>query len=272
MPKAKRQTQNAEGRKARPELVEGPKAKSAKQNPVGAQGFAPGAGQTQNHSDKPQPRLLGESLKAKKARAGRILTALENLYPAAVTELRASSPFELLVATVLSAQATDASVNKATPALFERYPDAHALAQASPEEVEPYLKTIGLYRAKSKNIVLLSRKLVAEHGGLVPVDKAKLRELPGVGWKTATVVLGAAFGVPGIAVDTHLMRLASRLGFSEKKDPEKIGADLEALFPRDKWVFTHHALILFGRYRCTARKPLCEGCPIYADCVSKGAW
>lgn len=218
------------------------------------------------------PFFPNETLEAKKARAARVLAALEDLYPAAVTELEHTSPFELLIATVLSAQATDASVNKATPALFKRYPDAYALAKASPEEVEPLVKTIGLYRAKSKNIVLLARKLVEEHGGLVPTDKAKLRELPGVGWKTATVVLGAAFQIPGIAVDTHLTRLASRLGFSDKKDPEKIGADLEALFPMEKWVFTHHALILFGRYRCTARKPLCDDCPIYAQCISKGAW
>jgi endonuclease-3 len=211
-------------------------------------------------------------LKAKKARAARVLAVMEALYPQAATELEHRNPFELLIATVLSAQATDASVNRATPALFARYPDALALAQASPEEVEPYIKTIGLYRSKARNIVLLARRLVEQHGGQVPADKAKLRELPGVGWKTATVVLGAAFGVPGIAVDTHLTRLASRLGFSQQKDPEKIGADLERLFPKEKWVFVHHALILFGRYRCTARKPKCQDCPLYSDCLSKGAW
>lgn len=222
----------------------------------------------------PDPKIsfLRESLKAKRARASRILAVLETLYPQAATELAHTNPFELLVATVLSAQATDASVNKATPALFQRYPNAKALAQASPEEVEPYIKTIGLYRAKARNLVMLARQLVERYDGEVPVDKAKLRELPGVGWKTATVVLGAAFGVPGIAVDTHLTRLASRLGLSPHKNPEKIGADLERLFPKEKWVFTHHALILFGRYRCTARKPLCQGCPIYSDCISKGAW
>lgn len=111
-----------------------------------------------------------------------------------------------------------------------------------------------------------------KHGGEVPQDKQALMRLPGVGWKTATVVLGAAFGVPGIAVDTHLMRLSRRLCFSQAKDPEQIGADLESYFPREKWVFTHHALILHGRYVCTARKPACERCPIYAYCPSKGAW
>jgi len=218
------------------------------------------------------PRPKRESLKAKKARAARVLSAMETLYPQAATELKHRNPFELLIATVLSAQATDASVNRATPALFARYPDALALAQASPEEVEPYIKTIGLYRSKARNIVLLARRLVEQHGGQVPLDKARLRELPGVGWKTATVVLGAAFGVPGIAVDTHLTRLAGRLGFSHQKNPEKIGADLERLFPKEKWVFVHHALILFGRYRCTARNPRCQDCPLYSDCLSKGAW
>ncbi|MER3462599.1 MAG: endonuclease III, partial [Armatimonadota bacterium] len=197
--------------------------------------------------------LPDEPLEAKQARAARVLEVLEELYPNAATELEHRNPFELLVATVLSAQATDASVNKATPALFTRYPDAASLARATPEEVEPYVKSIGLYRAKARNLVLLARKLVEEHGGEIPVDRAKLQELPGVGWKTATVVLGAAFRIPGIAVDTHLTRLARRLGFSEQRDPEKIGGDLERLFPREKWVFIHHALILFGRYRCTAR-------------------
>ena len=222
---------------------------------------------------KPEPKGQGPGGRsAKKQRAGRILAVLEQLYPDAATELQHRNPFELLIATVLSAQATDASVNKATPALFKRYPDAFALAQATPEEVEPYIKSIGLYRSKAKNIVLLARRLVEQYGGEVPADKARLRALPGVGWKTATVVLGAAFGVPGIAVDTHLTRLAARLGLSGEKDPEKIGRDLEHLFPKEKWVFVHHALILFGRYRCTARRPDCQGCPLYQDCLSKGAW
>ncbi|RDI96397.1 endonuclease III [Meiothermus sp. QL-1] len=208
----------------------------------------------------------------KARRAGRVLAVLEQLYPQAATELVHRNPFELLVATVLSAQATDAAVNKATPALFQRFPDAFALAQATPEAVEPYIRHIGLYRAKAKNLVALARRLVEQHGGQVPSDKAQLQALPGVGWKTATVVLGAAFGVPGIAVDTHITRLARRLGLSEAKTPERIGAELERLFPREKWVFVHHALILFGRYHCTARKPKCGGCPLYTDCLSKGRY
>lgn len=226
---------------------------------------------------KPKARSAGkrqalDSLEAKKERASRVLKAMEQLYPQAQTELVHTNPFELLIATVLSAQATDVSVNKATPALFKRYPSAAELAKATPEEVEPCLKTIGLYRAKAKNIVLLARLLQERYGGMVPAEQAKLRELPGVGWKTAKVVLGAAFGLPGIAVDTHLRRLASRLGLSDQKDPQKIGADLEQLFPQEKWIFVHHALILFGRYHCTARKPNCLGCPVFAHCLSKGAW
>lgn len=213
-----------------------------------------------------------ETRKAKQERAARILAALQEHYPNAASELLHRNPFELLVATVLSAQATDAAVNKATPALFAKYPDAHALARATPEEVEPFIRSIGLYRSKARNLVALAQKLVLEHGGEVPRDKPALMRLPGVGWKTATVVLGAAFGIPGIAVDTHLTRLARRLCLSQAKDPERIGADLERCFPRERWVFTHHALILHGRYLCTARKPACERCPIYLDCPSKGAW
>ncbi len=214
-------------------------------------------------------RCPRESKSAKRARAQRILEKLESAYPEARTELRHENPFQLLVATVLSAQATDRSVNEATPELFRRFPTPEALAAARPEEVEPYVRRIGLFRTKARNLVALARKLVAEHGGEVPRDKKALMQLPGVGWKTATVVLGAAFGVPGIAVDTHLMRLARRLCLSRARTPEKIGADLESLFPREKWIFVHHALILHGRYVCTARKPSCAGCALADDCPNR---
>ncbi|WP_347240486.1 endonuclease III [Thermus sp.] len=210
-----------------------------------------------------------EGKREKRARAQRILEALEKAYPGARTELRHENPFQLLVATVLSAQATDKSVNEATPALFARFPDAKALAKATPEEVEPYIRKIGLYRTKAKNLVALARRLVEEHGGEVPRDKEALMRLPGVGWKTATVVLGAAFGVPGIAVDTHVARLARRLCLSEAKAPERIGKDLEALFPKERWVFVHHALVLHGRYVCTARRPRCGACPLAPHCPSR---
>lgn len=213
-----------------------------------------------------------ESKRALRARATHVLEVLRTLYPQAATELAHTSPFELLVATVLSAQATDASVNQATPALFDRFPDAPSLAQATPQEVEPYIQRIGLFRAKARHLVGLAQRLVAEHGGEVPANAQQLRALPGVGWKTATVVLGAAFGIPGIAVDTHLTRLAHRLAFSQSRQPETIGRHLEALFPRADWVFVHHALILFGRYRCTARKPQCADCPLWSVCASQGAW
>lgn len=212
-----------------------------------------------------------EGQKEKKARTLAILKALKEAYPGAKTELRHNSPFQLLVATVLSAQATDRSVNEATPALFARFPDARALAQASPEEVEPYIRRIGLYRTKAKNLVALAKRLWEEHGGEVPKDKKTLMALPGVGWKTATVVLGAAFGVPGIAVDTHVARVARRLCLSEAKSPERIGADLQALFPREDWVFLHHALVLHGRYVCLARKPRCGECPLDPHCPSRRA-
>lgn len=212
-----------------------------------------------------------EGLEEKRKRARAILEALKEAYPKARTELRHETPFQLLVATVLSAQATDRSVNEATPALFARFPDAKALAEATPEEVEPFIRRIGLYKTKAKNLVALAKRLVAEHGGEVPREKAALMRLPGVGWKTATVVLGAAFGIPGIAVDTHVARLARRLCLSEAKSPEKIGAELEGLFPKEDWVFVHHALVLHGRYVCTARRPRCRACVLAPYCPSREA-
>lgn len=215
-----------------------------------------------------------EGRKAKRHRAQKILQALREAYPEARTELRYENPFQLLVATVLSAQATDKSVNEATPALFARFPDAFALAQARPEEVEPYIRRIGLYKTKSRNLVALAKKLVAEYGGEVPKGKEALMALPGVGWKTATVVLGAAFGVPGIAVDTHVARVSRRLCLSPPSasnalPPEKIGAELEAFFPKEDWVYVHHALVLHGRYVCTARRPKCEACVLSPYCPSR---
>lgn len=209
-----------------------------------------------------------ESNAAKKARSEQVLSSLQALYPDARTELSHSSPFELLISTILSAQATDLSVNAATPALFGRYPDAVALAQASPEEVIPYIKTIGLYRNKARNIVATARALVENHAGEVPNDFEAITQLPGVGRKTANVVLSNAFGRPAIAVDTHVGRLARRLKFSQHENPDKVEKDLEALFPQDTWIFIHHALILHGRRICEARKPKCELCTIRDLCPS----
>ena len=209
-----------------------------------------------------------ESQTRKRERAGRVLARLKALYPGAATELAFRTPFELLVATVLSAQATDVSVNRATPALFARFPDAAALAGADAEEVEPFIRTIGLYRSKAKNLTAAARLLVDRHGGVVPATLQELTALPGVGRKTANVVLANAFGQPTIAVDTHVGRLARRLRFSRHEDPDKVERDLQKLFDEDDWVFVHHGLILHGRRVCKARKPACERCALCTDCPS----
>ncbi len=211
-----------------------------------------------------------ETTAARRDRAGRVLAALGTQYPDAATELDFGTPFELLVATILSAQATDVSVNAATPALFRAYPDARALAAAMPAEIEPFIRTIGLFRTKAKNIVAAATRLVEHHGGEVPDDFDALLALPGVGRKTANVVASNAFGRPGIAVDTHVGRLARRLKFSRHDDPDKVEQDLEALFPEEHWTFLHHALILHGRRVCHARSPVCETCNLAADCPSAG--
>jgi endonuclease-3 len=206
----------------------------------------------------------------RQARASRVLATLRELYPDAASELDFRTPFELLVATILSAQATDVSVNAATPALFGAFPDARAMAAATPEEIEPYVKTIGLFRSKAKNLVATCRLLVERHDGEVPEAFEQLLALPGVGRKTANVVASNAFGRPGIAVDTHVGRLARRLRFSRHDDPNKVERDLEALFPRERWIFLHHALILHGRRVCHARSPACDACRLAPDCPSAG--
>ena len=197
-----------------------------------------------------------------------MLQELERSYPNAATELDFGTPFELLVATILSAQATDVSVNAATPALFAAYPDASALSQATPEQVEPFIKTIGLFRNKAKNIVAAAQRIVAHHDGDVPEDYEDLLALPGVGRKTANVVASNAFGRPAIAVDTHVGRLARRLNFTRHDDPNKVEKDLEVLFPQERWTFLHHSLILHGRRVCHARKPSCGDCNLATHCPS----
>ena len=211
-----------------------------------------------------------ETNAARHARAGWVLVALARGYPDAATELDFGTPFQLLIATILSAQATDVSVNAATPALFQAYPDAQALAEATPAVIEPFIKKIGLFRTKAKNIVATAQRLVECHGGDVPDDFDALLALPGVGRKTANVVASNAFGRPGIAVDTHVGRLARRLKFSRHDDPDKVERDLEALFPEERWTFLHHALILHGRRVCHARGAACEACSLAADCPSAG--
>jgi endonuclease III len=197
------------------------------------------------------------------------LARLEHMHPDAHCELTHENAFQLLVATVLSAQTTDVNVNKATPKLFARYPTAHALARAEPEEVEPYVSTLGFYRQKSKSLVGLSRAIVDRHGGEVPRTLDDLVKLPGVGRKTANVVLGVMWNAPeGVVVDTHVQRLSQRLGWSRHSDPVKIEQDLIALLPRDRWDMTSHLLIFHGRRVCFARKPNCEGCDLNTLCPS----
>jgi endonuclease III len=210
-----------------------------------------------------------ESLTARRARAAAVLEGLRACYPDAKTELDFGTPFQLVIATLLSAQATDVSVNAATPALFARYPTPEAMAAATPEEVEPFVRTIGLFRNKAKNAVAAARRIVEHYGGEVPRTVEELVTLPGVGRKTANVVVANAFGVPAIAVDTHVGRLARRLGFSKHADPDKVETDLQKLFPSEQWVFLHHALILHGRRVCAARKPACGSCAVAELCPSR---
>jgi len=193
-----------------------------------------------------------------KARAKRIYSALLKAYPDAHCELDYGSAHELLVATILSAQATDVGVNKATPGLFERFPTPADYARVTPEEIEPYIKTIGLFRGKAKSVQAAMARVVEEYGGEVPRTMKELITLRGVARKTANVVLGNAFGInEGVVVDTHVMRLAGRFGLSGEKDAKKIERDLMALFPRPSWTMLSHLLIWHGRRVCKARGALC---------------
>jgi endonuclease-3 len=201
--------------------------------------------------------------------APRTLERLEAQHPEARCELDHGTPFQLLVATVLSAQTTDVNVNKTTPALFARWPDAHALASADPSEIEKVIGSLGFFRQKTKSIVGLSKKLVEKHGGEVPKTLAELVELPGVGRKTANVVLGVAFDAPeGVVVDTHVQRISQRLGWTRHGEPEKIELDLTKLFPREQWDAVGHTLIFHGRRICTALRPACAACAVNDVCPS----
>lgn len=196
----------------------------------------------------------------------KILDALEAAYPEAECALHHQDVFQLIVAVALSAQTTDKSVNQVTPALFEAYPDAFALAAADPEEVSTYIKRIGMYKTKSKNIVGMAKVLAEQYDGQVPDDYDKLVALPGVGRKTANVVLSVGFGHQRIAVDTHVFRVANRIGLVSEKDVLKTELALMECLPEDRWSKTHHSLIFHGRNCCAARKPDCEHCVIAALC------
>ena len=203
-------------------------------------------------------------------RARRINRELALTYPDAHCELDFSTPLELLVATILSAQCTDKRVNLTTPAVFQRYRTAADYAAADREELERLVKATGFYRAKTNSIIGLGQALCDRYGGEVPSRLTDLVTLPGVGRKTANVVLGNAFGVPGITVDTHFGRLARRFGWTAQTDPDKVEAEVGALFPRKDWTQLSHHLIWHGRRRCHARKPACGACPVARWCPSFG--
>ncbi|ADL08259.1 endonuclease III [Thermosediminibacter oceani] len=201
-----------------------------------------------------------------KERIRKILALLEESYPNATTALRYENPFQLLVATILSAQCTDRRVNQVTARLFKKYKGPEDFARAERHELEEDIKECGLFRSKSKNIIETSRIIVEKYGGRVPDEFEELIKLPGVGRKTANVILANAFGKPAFAVDTHVFRVARRLGFSDGKDPLGVEKDLTAKVPREYWIKAHHWLINHGRRVCTARKPKCENCVLKDSC------
>ena len=209
---------------------------------------------------------MAESLQAKKTRARKIMTLLEAAYPDARIALNFTNPLELLVATILSAQCTDERVNQVTASLFKKYRTAKDYAGADPRTFEEEIHSTGFYKAKTKSILGMARALVEKHKGRVPETLDELVELPGVGRKTANVVLGNAFGQEAIAVDTHVFRVSQRLGLAKSEDPDKIELQLNEVIPRVKWTKTTHLLITHGRRTCHARKPNCPRCPVRSLC------
>lgn len=191
---------------------------------------------------------------------------LERQHPGADTELHYSNPYELLVATILSAQCTDERVNQVTPALFKRYPDAASLAKAGTAELEPQIQSTGFFRAKSKSLSGMARAVVEKHGGRIPADMDALTHLPGVGRKTANVVLGHALGVPGLPVDRHVLRVSNRIGIARGDDPVVVEQQLGDALAKDKWIVASDTLILHGRRVCKP-KPLCERCAVRDECL-----
>ena len=201
------------------------------------------------------------------ARAAKILDLLEGAHPEATCALHYRNPFELVTAVILSAQCTDERVNMVTPALFRRYPGPEALAKARAEDVEDIIRSTGFFRAKAKSIVGCARALAAEHGGVVPRTLDAMVQLPGVGRKTANVVIGHAYDVnEGIAVDTHVLRVSNRLGIARSDDPIVVEQQLMGIIPKQRWTRTTDLLIFHGRKICIARRPLCGSCPVFALC------
>jgi endonuclease-3 len=202
-------------------------------------------------------------------RVGKIFAALDQLFPQAQCALRHDNAFQLLVATILSAQCTDERVNKVTPELFRKFPSARDFAALKQEVLEREIRSTGFFRNKAKNIIGAAKKIVQDFGGQVPRTMDEMLTLPGVARKTANVVLGTAFGLPtGVVVDTHVFRIAGRLKLSEERTPEKVEQDLVKLVPQERWITFGHQVIWFGRKICVARKPLCAECPLKSLCDS----
>ena len=213
---------------------------------------------------------MKRSFVVKKARAKAIYKILTKTYPNVRCELDYKNPFQLLVATVLSAQCTDKRVNQATPALFKKYPDAKKMSAADIRDLQRLVKSTGFYRAKAKNIKSLSKKILTDFNGQLPNQLEKLITLPGVGRKTANVVLGHGFNIPGLTVDTHFGRLSRRFGWSDKKDPVKVEFEVAELIPQREWINLSQRLIWHGRRVCHSRKPACGACVISKVCPSYG--
>jgi endonuclease III len=209
---------------------------------------------------------MRETATARRARARKILQALGRAYPDAKIALDFTTPFELVVATILSAQCTDERVNMVTPGLFRTYPTARQLARAEPARLETQIRSTGFYRAKTRSLLGMAKALVERHGGEVPRERDALTALPGVGLKTANVVIGNAFGGDALAVDTHVFRVSQRLGLARAEDPDEIHDQLVAVLPRGSLTQATHRLIIHGRRTCLARKPACPVCPVRTLC------
>jgi endonuclease III len=219
----------------------------------------------------PTKKARKPELKTSPARIAKIIAGLQKAYPGATCALLHRNPWELLVATILSAQCTDVRVNMVTPELFRRFPDPARLARADQGELEELIRSTGFFRAKSRSLVAMARKLAEDHGGMIPRDLEALTTLPGVGRKTANVVLGTAFGIAsGVVVDTHVKRLARRLGLASRTTPEQIEQELMQSVPRALWVNLSHRLIHHGRRVCLARRPRCEICSLARICPKIG--
>ena len=259
--------------KARPRTKRNAAQAAGPRTPRAKSAAGPGVRGRQSSRDaKKQTGRAGagtEALVEKQARAAKILAGLRREFPGAATALRHDNPFQLLIATILSAQCTDERVNKVTPGLFAAYPGPAEFARASQSDIEEIIRSTGFFRNKTKSILACSAALLERHGGHVPDRIEELVTLPGVGRKTANVVLGQAFGIAsGVVVDTHVHRLAGRLGLSARNTPEKIETDLMEVFPPSDWIEVSSILILHGRRWCNARRPRCVDCPVRSLCPS----